>query len=805
MGGQEKKEEEWRRQKVQDEKALVKGLRLAFEEGEAAGCDREVIDHCRRVYSELRVFTSAQWTIRRLAEEQAAQRAAEEAARQKAERAAAKAAEREARRKAAEEKGEDFEESEDESEDENRFYDEEADDDEDKEDPKDVEDGSVQTICAALQRGREAGGHHEVRDFGKAFLKELDLQVYHQYLLQEMTFSASQRSAAELKHVLQQVVAEGLGPPPDTKPRSAQKEIAAQERPGARRFLQEASAGKPKDANRAPAESAEPADVTPEPAESAKPADAPQERTEESADPADVTLEPAESGKSADIAPEPAESAQLADITPEPVESAKPADATPEPESGKPADITPEPAESAKPADAPEPAEAEPAEETTAKSGQDGEDGEAAGDHKAEAGPADAVIKAHTRLAFLEMADAMEARDLPELLRLVPAAEKADVEETEVALGWRLIRELQLAESVKKQNLKEIRLRLEKAREAKVQDEVLHNAGRKLANWEIREGTSQGNAKMLERAIAEGRAAGLTEKQLFSGKHALLKLQVAALVSTEMPEEIRKLLAMAEGMGMPPDSKELEQPKSRLALLELREAIEGTDAKKLQACMDAAKEHRVDGEELEKGSFRLRVLELQEASRDFDAERLREAMQDAKAAGVPKSLFPPAKRKLADLNPEALSEWMLEELEEAVTSLSAEDPSAQLRPILEEAIAAKVNEEDIKPAEEKLAKMELKEAATMTDRFDVERILNTAQVYGWDLSKGSMGALYEAADVNRKNLIMKERKAECKDSLEFAIMSMDLELLRQHIKEAQDLGLDKEVIEKAEAIYQDYA
>lgn len=27
-------------------KALVKGLRLAFEEGDAAGCDREVIDNC---------------------------------------------------------------------------------------------------------------------------------------------------------------------------------------------------------------------------------------------------------------------------------------------------------------------------------------------------------------------------------------------------------------------------------------------------------------------------------------------------------------------------------------------------------------------------------------------------------------------------------------------------------------------------------------------------------------------------------------------------------------------------------------
>lgn len=68
-------------------KVMVKGLRLAFEEGEEAGCDRDVIDNCcglslfswsctveicwnpfvdsisklvsgRRVYSELRIFTA---------------------------------------------------------------------------------------------------------------------------------------------------------------------------------------------------------------------------------------------------------------------------------------------------------------------------------------------------------------------------------------------------------------------------------------------------------------------------------------------------------------------------------------------------------------------------------------------------------------------------------------------------------------------------------------------------------------------------------------------------------------------------
>lgn len=41
-----------------------------------------------------------------------------------------------------------------------------------------------------------------------------------------------------------------------------------------------------------------------------------------------------------------------------------------------------------------------------------------------------------------------------------------------------------------------------------------------------------------------------------------------------------------------------------------------------------------------------------------------------------------------------------------------------------------VDEQDLRPAEEKLVKMELNEAVTMVDHFEIERILNSAQVYG---------------------------------------------------------------------------
>lgn len=713
---QEKKEEEIRQQCVKDQQVMVKGLRLAFEEGEEAGCDRDVIDNCRRVYSELRIFTTVKATLHRLAVEQAAQRLAEETARKAAERAAAKEAAREARRQAALERGEDFEES-DESDDDaqNKFYDEEEEIEQEDEDPKDIEDGSADTLAAALMRAREIGGKHEIRDFGKGFLQELNEEAYQRYLMREMVFSASKTCAEELQHVLEQVVAAGLGKKSSGKTGQREKDAAKwdaatnEERPGVRRFLPDG--------------------------------DTAQDASQEQQDPESAETPMETTGDQED---ERQSAAKQSDLS-----------------------------------------------EATLNQNDDAD--------------AEKVSEAKTRLAFLKMRDAMEARDLESLLKLVPGAEAAAVEESEITLGWRLVRELELAVSLKKPDLKEIRMRLRKATEAKVEEETLREAARKLAAAEIREGCRLENIEMLERAIDEGTAAGMTDKQLFMGKQAFLKLQVSMVATTESPEVIGKLLSTAKEMGWPEDHKDLVQPKTRLALLELREAIEGADAEVLQKCVDNAREHRVQIEEVEKGDYRLRILELESATKDYLPERLRDAMMEAKAVSAPKELFLPAKRKLQDLYPEAYTEWMILELEEAVCDLSPEDPSSTLRPVLEEAIKAGVDEGDLRQAEEKLAKMELNEAVTMEDRFDVERILNTAQVYGWDLAQGSVGALYKAADERRQELLLKERKSDCIDNLKFAVISVDLELIRQYLKEAEELGVEDEVIKKAETMYRDYA
>lgn len=698
MSGQEKKEEELRVQRVKDQQALVKGLRLAFEEGDAAGCDREVIDNCKRVYSELRIFTAVRSTLHRLALEQAAQRIAEEAARKVAERRAAKEAAREARRQAALEKGEDFEESDDESDDgQSKFYTEEDEIEEEEEDPKDVEDGSADTLGVALMRAREISGRHEIRDFGKAFMKELHEEAYRQLLMRELIFSTAQRSAAELQHILQQVVQEGIGSAKvGQMPQDVAHEIGKEkeERPGVRRFLPDANGQ-------------------------------------------DV------------VAPEPEAGVSKQELH---------------------------------------------------------DSGEQAPSKQSEQDAATSVSEAYTRLAFLEMIDAMEARDLDLLLKLVPAAKAASVQETEINLGWRLVCELELGEALKKQDLKEIRMRIEKAREAEVEEETIRDGARKLAQWEIREGIKVDDAKMLERAIEEGAAAGLTDKQLFMGKQAFLKLQVAVAATTDSMETIHKLLATAKEMGWPSDHKDLVVAQARLAFLELRAAIEGQDQELLHNCLEKAKEFKIDKEELLKGDYRFKVLELENAMKDFDRERLRDAMMDAKEVNAPKHMFIPAKRKLADMFPEAYTDWMELELQEAVSSLSSEAPSSELRCVLEEAMKANVDEDSLRPAEEKLTRLELVEAARMVDRFEIERILNNAEAYGWNLAEGTVGALYQAADAQRKELVLQERVTDCIESMNFAVISLDLDSIRHHVEESEELGLlDHEVTKKALEILKDYS
>ena len=46
-----------------------------------------------------------------------------------------------------------------------------------------------------------------------------------------------------------------------------------------------------------------------------------------------------------------------------------------------------------------------------------------------------------------------------------------------------------------------------------------------------------------------------------------------------------------------------------------------------------------------------------------------------------------------------------------------------------------------------------------------------------------MGALYRAAEDRRRELVLQERRSDCVDNLNFAVVAMDLELVSYYLKE----------------------
>eukprot|EP00930_Biecheleria_cincta_P027534 TRINITY_DN19325_c0_g1_i1.p1 TRINITY_DN19325_c0_g1~~TRINITY_DN19325_c0_g1_i1.p1 ORF type:complete len:1485 (+),score=400.89 TRINITY_DN19325_c0_g1_i1:141-4595(+) len=447
-----------------------------------------------------------------------------------------------------------------------------------------------------------------------------------------------------------------------------------------------------------------------------------------------------------------------------------------------------------------------------------GEPGDSTAEHVLEDEPSDAerqaeadiaaLVHARTRHACLVMCDAIEARDLEKLLEAVPEAERLNVDASETTLGWRMIRELELEVAVKQQDTKSMRKCLEIAREVHVDDEVVREAARSLARLEIKQGMDTSNAKLLGRALDEGEAAGMTEKQLYQGKNKYVQLEVSRASTSESIPDLRRVIELAADVGMPASNKELGVVHYRLMLLELREAIEGSSIGVLKKCIDAAKaETERPLDDLKKAEFRLCVLELEDAVREgFDGERLTAAMWDAKALGVPKEMFVQGKVKLAELSSRAFTDWVTEEIQEAVQSCEAEAPPGPLRKIIDEAKQADVDPEDIKPAERKLCFLELFEVLSSQQIDKVEDLL--AKSAAFDFNKSNLSServrLKEVQDhLARLEHLKKAR--ECEDTLRLAMMTNDIVTLNLAIDEAQMLELDPELIKAAKEKLADFS
>eukprot|EP00931_Biecheleriopsis_adriatica_P101708 TRINITY_DN76794_c0_g1_i1.p1 TRINITY_DN76794_c0_g1~~TRINITY_DN76794_c0_g1_i1.p1 ORF type:complete len:1528 (+),score=506.88 TRINITY_DN76794_c0_g1_i1:85-4668(+) len=786
MSPPEKAEEKRREDKFKEEMLTIKKLRWAGVEAIEADCPEEPVKKGLKTYAELRVHSACQHIVRRIGDEQAAERAAIKAERLAAEKAAreqakeearaAKLAAKQARIKEAEERGEEYESEGDDSdvselEEEEAWEEEEDAPEEESVEPEDVEDGSVEMLVHALKRGREEGARDESRDFGKNFLETHDREVFLQCLRDEMAYFVEQRSADDLRRIIGQVVDAGLGKGSTFKAEAMSYTVSAippalrVERPGVRQHL-------PGGYAQADAvEQAQPEGALPELAatEQAPPEQTPEQTPEQAQQPPEQALPEGE-------AVEPPETLQ------EKLEEAADADQVVDPDQVVDTDQA---------TDADQVLEA--CEEATAPQDQASKDG------------AD-IVKARTRLAYLVMFDAIQARDLKLLLEVVPEAMNHNVEESEVEGGWRTIRELELLNALKEGDIKVMRKTLKAAREAGVQDDIVIDAQQKLSLKELKVGMADRDSQMLSRALDEGQAAGLTDKQLFQGKNFYVSLEVTRTMFSNSIPDLQRVMALALEVGMQKDSKDLVVARTRLATLQLVEATEGSNLVLLKERMEAAKEENVDRDKLLKARFKLSQLELLAATSDFDPERLKDAMYDAKSEGVDKSLFEPAKKKLKDIFPKALTEWMVMELEEATAKITDASPSAPFKALIAEAKAAGVETEDSQVADRTLAWLELHHAVSMTDQAEIERIIAQAKPYGWYKEKDLIARERHQNAVDRLNeLIRLEKKAEAEELLKLTMMSDDIMQINVCIEEATKHGCDEELIKAAKAKVAEYS
>eukprot|EP00933_Yihiella_yeosuensis_P067264 TRINITY_DN7200_c1_g1_i1.p1 TRINITY_DN7200_c1_g1~~TRINITY_DN7200_c1_g1_i1.p1 ORF type:complete len:986 (-),score=297.77 TRINITY_DN7200_c1_g1_i1:235-2841(-) len=406
--------------------------------------------------------------------------------------------------------------------------------------------------------------------------------------------------------------------------------------------------------------------------------------------------------------------------------------------------------------------------------------------------------EAKTRLAALVMWDAMEARDLEALHERVPAATEAGVEESHTKLGWRLIRELELliAMEYKHDDITKVhkffRAAVDLAREVEVVAKVLNAGIVKLCGMEMTWAIKFNRSEILRRAIDEGEAAGMRISELRKGKMAYAEMMIGKTADMESADEIRELLELAINMGMSTQREEFVVAKRRMAQLDLRDKIKGSDVEVIKAALDLAKEMQVPEVDQHAGRYRLADIELEDAVQSFDSERLLYAMKDAKAEGYPMPDFVRHKKKLRDISETLHTEWILVELEQALEDAmqSDEAPSMPLSIAIDNAKKYHVDEEDILPSQKRFAWLELGEVTVRArnegDEVPIYAKVDACVALGWTEDDERM--IKGREKIAEIELMINRRKS--RDILNLAASGTDPFSLKLAIQDFCAIGAD---------------
>ncbi|CAE8639896.1 unnamed protein product, partial [Polarella glacialis] len=343
--------------------------------------------------------------------------------------------------------------------------------------------------------------------------------------------------------------------------------------------------------------------------------------------------------------------------------------------------------------------------------------------------------------------------------------------------------------------IKALRKRLDQAKESEVEVQPYLLAARLLASLEIAEGIRFNNPEALAKCIEEGLAAGLKEHEVRQGKALLAKIEVARASSSEDPDELRGVMALAKEVGISETSKEMVVALNRLAFLELRAATAETNIEVLRAAIDFARENNVEKDMIAKAVYKWTLLLLDEAMLEYDLEKLLLCMQDAKELKAPKEVIEAAKVKLRNIDAKAHMEWVTVELEEALAVAKESGArSGPIREAIENAIRAKVDHSEIEPAQHRLSFLELGEVIRNLDATKdmVQKTIQRAKAVGYEESgeeaERRMGEAYIRIQQIEAEAVQKERR----ENMLIAAKGVDPFTLQAAIDAARECGVDEE-------------
>lgn len=442
---------------------------------------------------------------------------------------------------------------------------------------------------------------------------------------------------------------------------------------------------------------------------------------------------------------------------------------------------------------------------------------------KADMGPdyAQALIDAKRCLAELNLAAAVKASspsNLDELREALKEAVAAGASEERTVSARRRLLEIELTEVMKAGldvEVEKLRRLLDRAGAVQVEEGLVKKGRKLLAEVDLAVAMRRKRAEPLRTAVNSAIQWNVKESVVKPGKILLAELDLTAAAETDDVAELQRAIAVAAELHLPAST--MAPASTRLASVRLALALAQDNIGQLELALQVAIDNNVAKEEIRASQQRLAILKLTAAAKGIlsTAEEVLELMQDAREVGIERehACREAGRRRLLKLAPEAYRDWLAQELHDAVEVASASLTTSEsaLRCVYEDALKAKVQEEDeaiVTAARKRLLEFKVKAVAIDGNYEEVGALLQEALKEKLDqasaddeqrLPEERRSALLQALRDRFAVVEAETRVVRAEAALEAALNGNDIRKLKLAIAEAQQAGVAAEIVEAAKA------